>query len=192
MKINNLSVLLLAPVFMLSCSGEKANPGGDSAKTDTGMVDITRPAGEDHLEALLAVKDEAELKSKFGADHVKYDTIWGPEGSYDMGSYIDKGTKDEVQIYWKDSLHRSGVATVSVHARYHADGSYDFSGKWFSESGVKLGMTTGELEKLNGKSFSFSGFGWDYGGGVMGWNKGKLDNYKVGVGLTEGTDLKST
>src|ERR1041385_5040701 len=170
MKINVLSVLFGSSVLLLSCSGTNGSGKSDSAGADSGMVDITWPAGNNYLESFLPVKDEADLKAKFGAAHVKYDTVWGGEGAYDMGSYIDKGTDDEVEILWKDSLHRSGVAAVSVHARYNPEGDYNYTCKWFSESGVKLGMTTDELEQLNKKVFSFSGFGWDYGGGVMGWN----------------------
>lgn len=182
-------MMLLSSVFMVSCSGEKEKTGNDSAKADTGMVDINRTTGEEHLESLLSVKDEAELRSKFG-ERVSYDTIWGSEGMFTAGSYIDKGKAGEVQILWKDSLHRSGVTSVFMVALYKTDGTYDFSGSWPTKSGVKLGMTTDELEALNGKSFTFSGFGWDYGGGIISWNKGKLEDAKMGITLTESVPNK--
>jgi hypothetical protein len=46
-------------------------------------------------------------------------------------------------------------------------------------------MTLAQLEKLNGKPFTFSGFGWDYGGGVAGWGGGKLENSGISVQLRE-------
>jgi hypothetical protein len=190
MKISVLTLLFSPAVLLLSCSGANGSGNNDSTKTDSGMVDITRPAGENNLESFLSIKDEADLKSKFGADHVKYDTVWGGEGAFDMGTYLDKGTNDEVEILWKDSLHRSGPASISVHAKYNPEGNYNYACKWSSKTGVKLGMTTDELEKLNQKTFSFSGFGWDYGGGVMGWNNGKLEDSHVGVTLTEAVDSK--
>ncbi|MEO5645096.1 MAG: hypothetical protein ABIQ40_11415 [Bacteroidia bacterium] len=183
MKIKLLSLALVAVVFSISCKD-----GNDKSKGDTTMYDETRPIGENHLEDLLDIKDEAELKTKFGKEHITYDTIWGPEGSYFMGSYIDKGTFDEVEIIWDDSLHRSGLASAMVRAYYDTedDGNYIFKNKWNSVKGVHLGTTSDELEMLNGKPFNFSGFGWDYGGAITNWNDGNLDNQGMGVDLTEG------
>ncbi|MDQ3110430.1 MAG: hypothetical protein M3R17_11100 [Bacteroidota bacterium] len=181
MKIKVLTAVFATTILLASCSGGDKNSNGDST-----VYDETRPVGENHLEDLLGVKDEAALKSMFAADRVTYDTIWGAEGMYTMGTYVDKGTTDEVQIYWEDSLHRSGVDAVFIGAIYSNDGKYNFSNKWSSKSGVKLGMTTDELENLNKKPFNFSGFGWDYGGGVMSWNNGGLEDKNVGVTLTEG------
>lgn len=187
MKIKVLSGVFLALIFSASCTD-----GNDKSKGDTTMYDETRPLGESKLDDLLKIKDEAELKVKFGNDRISYDTIWGAEGTYTMGSYIDKGSGDEVQIYWEDSLNRSGITNASIHAQWNHNGTYNYSSKWISASGVKLGMTTNELEKLNGKAFTFSGFGWDYGGGIISWNDGKLDKYGIGVTLSEGEESKIT
>lgn len=183
MKIKVLSAVLITLIFLVSCSD-----GNDKPKGDTTMNEETRSTGENHLEDLMDIKDEAELKTKFGNEHVSYDTIWGPEGMYLMGSYIDKGTFDEVQIIWNDSLHRTGVASAMVRAYYDTtgNGNYIFKNKWNSAKGVQLGTTSDELEKLNGKVFNFSGFGWDYGGSITNWNGGKLDNSGIGIELTEG------
>lgn len=186
MKIKVLSAIFSAAIIFASCSGDKTKEGTDSLKGDTTMHDITRPIGENHLEDLLNIKDEAELKAKFGADRISYDTIWGPEGMYSMGSYIDQGTKDEVQIFWKDSLHRTGLTSATTRATYNSDaGNYVFSSTWCSANGVHIGTTTDELEKMNGKPFIFSGFGWDYGGGIRDWQGGALEGKGIGIDLTE-------
>ena len=49
--------------------------------------------------------------------------------------------------------------------------------------GITLGTTLRELEKLNGKPFKMSGFGWTYGGRITDWNEGKLQNKLKGIGL---------
>lgn len=174
MRIKLLTAAILSVIFSVSC-----NNGNETAN-----------ANENQLEGLLKIKNEAGLKEKFGNDHISYDTIWGAEGSFTMGTYIDQGTDDEVEIYWEDSLNRSGIASASVHAQWQENGDYKYNSKWISASGVKLGMTTDELEKLNGKPFTFSGFGWDYGGGIMSWNDGKLEKFGIGVTLTDGMDDK--
>jgi hypothetical protein len=186
MKIKVLSVVFSSAIILASCSGESGKTGSDSLKGDTTMHDSTRPIGENHLEDLLDIKDETELKAKFGADRISYDTVWGAEGNYSMGSYIDKGSNEEVQILWMDAMHRKGVSSASTRGHYDASGKYLFSNLWITASGIKIGMTVDELEKLNGKPFMLWGFGWDYGGGISNWNKGKLDEMGIRVELTEG------
>lgn len=173
--------------FYSSCSSPAKNDSENHG--DTLVYDETRPGGNDYLETLLEIKTEVELKQKFAADRVQYDTIWGAEGNFGFGTYIDKGTKDEVQIMWADSLRMGGVMSAMAVAFYdQKTGNYIFDNRWSSEMGVKIGTTTDELETLNGKPFIFSGFGWDYGGGIMDWKGGKLGVEGLGIALTE--DLK--
>ena len=47
-------------------------------------------------------------------------------------------------------------------------------------------MPIEELQKLNGRPFTFSGFGWDYAGSVHNWQKGELDGKGIAVQLAEG------
>lgn len=131
------------------------------------------------LEDLLRVKDENELKTRFGAQHVINDTIWGPEGTWYIGTILLKGTTNEVEIAWKDTLSHKEMAFARVHGRYMNGGELRYDTRWKSSSGVQLGMTTSELEGINGGAFLFSGFDWDYGGYVTSWEKGSLD--KKGV-----------
>ena len=45
---------------------------------------------------------------------------------------------------------------------------------WHTEQGITLGTRLKELERLNGRPFTLTGFDWDYGGTVTNWNGGKL------------------
>jgi hypothetical protein len=156
-------LFLLSATLLFSC--------GETEKTSS----------ENTLDDLLLIKNEAELKDKFGADHISWDTVWGGEGEFTFGTYIDKGQKDEVQILWDDDATRSTVISVSVNAMHIQNPTEVFSSKWQTSTGIKLGMTTDELEKLNGKSFVFSG-------GVMDWREGKLDKAGIGIQLMEGPE----
>jgi hypothetical protein len=189
------SVVMNFIFFLSACnnSSGKTTDKSDTLKKDTNVYDITRPIGNNFLEDLLNIKDEAELKSKFGTTHISYDTIWGEEGMFTMGSFLDEKTKDEVEFMWGDSLHRSGVENVAIEGgKVDAAGNYtvNFENKWVSKTGVKLGLTTDELEKMNGKPFVFSGFGWDLGGGIYDWSKGKFENCGIGILLSEGDDTQ--
>lgn len=180
-KILGTTILLAAAVAMNSCK----NSGSDKDKSDTTKSGDT-VAVKYILDDLLDIKDEAELKTKFGAEHISWDTVWGAEGEFTMGSFIDKGKADEVEIIWADDKTHSDVASVAVNSWHVEDPSKIFNGKWQSSTGIKLGMTTDELEKMNGKSFVFYGFGWDYAGTVTDWREGNLDKAGIGIQLSEG------
>ena len=49
-----------------------------------------------------------------------------------------------------------------------------------SPGGVRMGTTLAELVARNGAPIDFSGFGWDYGGAVAGFNGGKLEPQHAG------------
>lgn len=177
---------IILPALILSLLGcnnpEDKTPAADTAKKDTVVQAQTF-----YLEDLLKIKDEAGLKQKLPQSKITYDTIWGAEGVFTMGTYIDKGTKDEVEIMWKDSAARSGMAAAHVEARSDKNGKMMFDNKWTSRSGVMLGMEATDLEKLNGKPFYFFGLDWDYGGGIV-WDGGTLEKAKIGASLGHNPD----
>lgn len=51
---------------------------------------------------------------------------------------------------------------------------------WVIGPGITLGTRLAELERLNGRSLTLTGFGWDYGGTVMGWEQGALEQALLG------------
>jgi hypothetical protein len=178
--------LFSCAMIMGMCAISCGDPGGKTPADS--LEDSLTTKLPVHLEDLLALNSEAQLKTMYGASRVTWDTIWGAEGMFEMGTFLDKGTKDEVHIFWGDEHRGSGVLSAGVETYYDKRGNADYSNKWSSATGIRLGMTTDELERLNGKPFAFSGFGWDYGGGVMDWNNGKLQDEAVGVTLSEGGD----
>jgi hypothetical protein len=46
---------------------------------------------------------------------------------------------------------------------------------WRRGDGIRIGLTSSELQTMNGRAFEFSGFDWDYGGAVTDWRGGRLD-----------------
>ena len=116
-----------------------------------------------------ANSSEASLKELLGAENVMRDSVYIGEGFYEKGTTLFKGTPEEVQILWKDTINFAKPDNVLIRP---AEGKPN---EWLVEGGIKIGMTLKELEKINGKPFSVSGFGWDYGGFVADWKGGKLD-----------------
>src|SRR5262249_47606514 len=46
--------------------------------------------------------------------------------------------------------------------------------RWQTINGIRFGTRLSELETLNAGPFTISGFGYNYGGNVLSWNRGKL------------------
>ncbi|MFV8225171.1 hypothetical protein [Christiangramia aquimixticola] len=86
-------------------------------------------------------------------------------------------TPDQLLITWQNEDR------IKVYSVKYSEGS-----KWSSNTGVKIGTSLEELNKLNGKPVSVYGFGWDYSGAVD-WNGGKLENNKLGVFLAANADI---
>lgn len=143
---------------------------GDSASVASGRhMQIDFP-----LDSLLHFDSEAALKNVFG-EHVQRSTGYYPEG---MGEYpntlLFPGSKNEVEFVWKDdSVTFSGLEYIEVDH----EGS-----EWKTKEGITINTTLKELEKLNGKAFSFFGFGWDYSGATD-WEGGYLEARRIFVRL---------
>ncbi|MFN8349092.1 MAG: hypothetical protein U0X91_29095 [Spirosomataceae bacterium] len=118
--------------------------------------------------SVKANSSETSLKERLGAENVLRDSVYIGEGFYEKGTTLYKGTPEEAQILWKDTVNFANPDNVLIRP---AEGKPN---QWLVEGGIKIGMTLAELEKINGKSFSVSGFGWDYGGFVADWKGGKL------------------
>lgn len=118
----------------------------------------------------------AALQQLFGPANVKNERICGPEciDSLDV-TFIYPGTEKQITIYWADSAYLKTIAFLECdeeNSPYH------------TASGLKTGSTLNQLLALNGQKITFSGFDWDYGGGIISYNDGSLA--KSGVGFTLG------
>ncbi len=98
------------------------------------------------------------------------------------GVTIYKGKPDEIEIGWSEDKKTEKIGIILIRTK---------GGKWHTAEGIKVGTTLAELNKINGKPFLFSGFGWDFGGYINKWNGGKLESLdRLGLRLTdEGTHL---
>ena len=96
-----------------------------------------------------------ELDKLFGAAVRDTDVHIG-EGICTRGTRIFEQTPDEIDLAWQDA-GRTRVAFV----RAAKPGA-----RWITKRGVRVGMRLSDLERLAGEVLTFSGFGWDYGGGL--------------------------
>jgi hypothetical protein len=108
----------------------------------------------------------AQLASIYGKANVKDAEISGPEGTTFQGTIVyPKKPAESFEIIWVDpkTKRKPELARIS-----------DAKTKWKTTHGITIGTSLKTIEKLNGKPLTLNGFGWDYGGGIISWNGGKL------------------
>lgn len=114
---------------------------------------------------------EERLKEIFGAKNVKREKILVAEGTEEITvAYVYKGSKDHIEVRWTEGKAFKECSSV---------GMVNEGGKWHTKDGIRVGAPLERINLINGKPFKFYGFGWDYGGWIIDWGKGKLDNGKL-------------
>lgn len=155
-----------------SAAGDSATAGNRSGvavqQVDPGADTLWLVADDPAADALHAADSHADLERRFGAANVVVDTIRLAEGASTVGSVLFGADPERrLEIIWKDS------AGQSLPDRVVARGTRS---RWAVHPGISLGSCLSDLERLNGAPFNLHGFGWDYGGTVRDWQKGRLDS----------------
>lgn len=105
-----------------------------------------------------------KLVTAFGAANVVFEDVDGAEGEKIKASVIfPRDPARRVEFIWGNEAKRTDPL-IRIQGK---------SG-WIAPFGIRLGTPVEEVEKINGKPFVVSGFGWDYGGTVTDWKGGKL------------------
>jgi hypothetical protein len=120
----------------------------------------------------------ADLVKTFGNGNVVYQDIDGAEGEKIKASVLyPNDAKAKLEVIWGDEKARR---QPTVRARDQS--------VWTSANGIRIGMAIADIEKMNGKPFTLSGFDWDYGGRVKDWRGGELAKPLPG-GCTVGVEF---
>lgn len=120
----------------------------------------------------------AAVEKAFGAANVRRGDIYVGEGASETGTLVfADDPKRRIEILWHDSGRARRPSLIRV-----GDGS-DWRVVAPGGQTITVGMPLADVEKLNGKPFTLSGFNWDYGGYVTDWKKGKLTSLPSGCHL---------
>jgi hypothetical protein len=111
---------------------------------------------DERIGPVANTSSEASLLRTFGDSLLVRDEIYLAEGVCSDGSVLYPATADRLEITWADSAR-----TRPAFLRTDTTGA-----RWATASGIRVGTGLRELEAINGEPFTFSGFGWDYGGGL--------------------------
>lgn len=124
---------------------------------------------------VTASSARADLDRWFPKAAIKDDEIELDEGMLEPATLVYPGAPSEtLAIAWKDG-HPREIFICFGHRRGAC--------KWETRSGIRMGTRLSELERMNGRAFTISGFGWNYGGNVISWEGGKLARLDCGARL---------
>jgi hypothetical protein len=113
------------------------------------------------LNEVLDCKTLNGLQLKYGVENVINDTTWVIGDDTLRGSIIFPNSKKQAFVYF----HYGNIVDVTIKGE---------SADWKTKSGLYLGMTLSEVQAINAKNFTLSGFNWSHGGSVVSWEGGKL------------------
>lgn len=166
-------VLLVAAPLAVACRTRDHRPADTATATtrrdstvsgDTLWLLASDPA----VDAVHATDDESALVRRYGRANVVRDSLPGPEGESFEGTVLfPHDPKRTLYVYWDDSLPFQRATDLRTG---------DEATAWVVWPGVTVGTTLAEVERLNGRPFTLNGFGFDYGGLVLDWQRGRLDS----------------
>lgn len=122
---------------------------------------------------VIGVTKPADLAKIYGAANVKYETM-GYEGGQTPGAYIYSDTPNFLQVMFDEEGKK--IDSVIIGGK-----------NWVSKSGLRTGIGAAQLERLNGGTFKFQGFGADEAGRVYA-DGPALKPYTVRIGERRGSD----
>lgn len=113
------------------------------------------------LDELLSLKSVDGLIQKYGKENLIVDTAIVMSDDTLKGSILFPNTDQTVFVFY----HKGQISDLTIQGK---------SSKWITKSGLYLGLPLKEVEKINQKNFTLSGFNWLHGGTVVSWEGGKL------------------
>ncbi|MFD0726316.1 hypothetical protein [Lysobacter brunescens] len=169
-----LFTMLLVCLSLAACSESgDAAPASPSAAPEAATAPAVKATPEapqsavetvPALESLLRPEDTlATAQARLGAAQVIAEELNGAEGETSPGWRL-----------YPDDPERSIEVWLNESGRPQALFVRGPKSIWVRADGVRLGMTSTDLQAKNGRPFKFLGFEWDYGGAISDWRGGAL------------------
>lgn len=171
LRLSTLAGLSLLLLILTACESSAPDTGtveptASSEKQELNSTDRTYIPGN-RIGLIDAQSTPKSIRAAYGKEALVDSLLWGAEGMRYPGFILFPGTDDALEVSFDDV---AGVSTETSDEGSH----------WTAVgTGIRVGTSLGTLNRLNGRPFTFSGFGWDYEGNVMDWKGGKLEGYRL-------------
>jgi hypothetical protein len=107
--------------------------------------------------------DHGKLAAAFKPENVDFTTVEAGEGKSIMATVLyPKDLRRRLEVWWRDSANRTGTYLIVIGGQ----------STWTGPKGVRIGMESSALERLNGKPFKLKGFDSDGVATVTDWQSG--------------------
>ncbi len=110
----------------------------------------------------------ATVENLYGSGSVESRDLPAGEGTTVPGYVLFPGTTDELYIELGEDKQPERARFGNPRSNWHD-----------AATGLTIGTGFRELREMNGGAFDFTGFGWDYGGTVIDWRGGELEDILV-------------
>ncbi len=169
-------IIFFLSFFLFSC-GENAESTEENIDFELTVdtIDSTDNIPEEEItDGLYSIVEDygqittkEQLISEFGDEHLVDGESWYAEGTvkFDNTVLTNPENGQVIKYLWKED----GVSLNHIEVNYYLfDRDFAVLGTQVisSECGVSTGMSLQDLREWNGADFNFSGFGWDYEGGI--------------------------
>jgi hypothetical protein len=183
--------LVLVAGYLTSCGSdqtEETNETGENpVAEDTITVDsvITESLSFNTIEDYATIIDRADLYEKFDASALKDGESWYAEGTVKLEhtKLTNPENQHVVKFVWDEENPKKLGSIEFVHQIYNDEFEVIGTQKIESSTGLYTGMKLKDLVAWNGAPISFSGFGWDYAGGIMAKTGSKIFKSELSLRL---------
>lgn len=122
---------------------------------------------------ITAATVRADLDRFFPKEAVEDDEIELDEGMLQPATFVFRRDPSQtLAISWNGKGPQAHPRQIFV-----CHGLRRGTCRWQAGGGIGMGTRLSELEALNGRTFTVSGFGYNYGGNVLSWDGGKLAKF---------------
>ena len=161
-----------------------ALPAQDSPKkTEQEISSATTLITDTSVGKIHKTSSYTDLQQVFGNNNLQDTIDYGAEG---MDSFIVtkiySNTRQELVVNWQLNKFHKAIATVDCLQE---------NSPYQTADSLKVGSTLEKLLQANGQKINFYGTGWDYGGLITSYNKGKFDKSNIFFSLNSREDAEN-
>ncbi len=194
-----LSFLALIAVLLFACTSENDVTTTTDTEVETKdtlisqKIDSTNQIVEEDPQIEFNVfEDYAQLRTKqdlidaFGKENIKHGSSWYAEGTVESKHTIIRNPANghRIKYLWDEENPAKLSSIEASYFEYNENYEILSKQKIPSSCGLYTGMSINDLRKWTDEDFNFSGFGWDYEGGVFVMPGTKLSKCPVSIKLT--------
>ena len=156
----------------------------DSLKSNQpGMARATTLITDTSIGKIHRTTTYVDLQQAFGDNNLQDTIDYGAEG---MDSFIVtkiySNTPKELVVNWQLNKFHNAIATVDCLQE---------NSPYQTADSLQVGSTLEKLQRANGQKINFYGTGWDYGGLITSYNKGKFDKSNIFFSLNSREDAEN-